>query len=133
MIILLQSFVDDTTVKAINKTLQESGLSLNTTDATNLPEPMMTVIGRLKILLRLMIVINMKIFRFGVGMIILACAVWLLSWVFVTCLNWAAARQVQSAPYFVIQTRFILACNYPGVSCAGRILACNPTTRYWLV
>ena len=29
-------------------------------------------------------------------MIVLASAVWLLSWVFVTCLNWAAARQVWS-------------------------------------
>ena len=42
----LQAFVDDTTVKAINQTLQENGLSLNSSDTVNLPEPMMTVIGR---------------------------------------------------------------------------------------
>merc|ERR1711892_975761 len=73
----LQAFVDDTTVKAINQTLQENGLSLNSSDTVNLPEPMMVVIS-----------------RFGWGMIVLAFAIWLLSWVHVTCLNWAAARQV---------------------------------------
>merc|ERR1719483_1975780 len=70
----LQSFVDDETIKALNQTLEAGGLTLN---ATNLPEPMMVVIG-----------------RFGWGMIVLATGVWLLSWVFVTCLNLAAARQV---------------------------------------
>ena len=46
---------------------------------TNLPksEDLMTVVG-----------------RFGWGMIVLALAVWFLAWVFVTCLNVAAARQV---------------------------------------
>ena len=47
---------------------------------TNLPksEDLMTVVG-----------------RFGWGMITLALIVWFLAWVFVTCLNVAAARQVR--------------------------------------
>jgi len=75
----LQSFVDDTKVKTIqslNLTINSTG-TMNSTEVISLPEPMMTVIA-----------------RFGYGMIILACAIWLLSWVHVTCLNWAAARQV---------------------------------------
>ena len=32
--------------------------------------------------------------RFGIGMIGLALAIWFLAWLFVTCLNVAAARQV---------------------------------------
>merc|ERR1719483_632172 len=39
----LQTFVDDATIKALNQTLEAGGLTLN---ATNLPEPMMVVIGR---------------------------------------------------------------------------------------
>ena len=106
LIYFLKSFVDETTVKAIN-----NGLLLNTTDTTNLPEPMMTVVGRYRIILKLMIGINMEIFRFGFGLIILGCVIWLLSWVFSTCLNWAAARQVHSVPYFVLQTKLNIACN----------------------
>ena len=34
--------------------------------------------------------------RFGIGMIGLALAIWFLAWLFVTCLNVAAARQVMS-------------------------------------
>ena len=33
--------------------------------------------------------------RFGIGMIGLALVIWFLAWLFVTCLNVAAARQVR--------------------------------------
>ena len=47
-------------------------------NVTNLPaEDLMTVVS-----------------RFGWGMIGLALVIWFLAWVFVTCLNVAAARQV---------------------------------------
>ena len=38
--------------------------------------------------------------RFGVGMIGLALAIWFLAWLFVTCLNVAAARQVRQNKLF---------------------------------
>ena len=38
--------------------------------------------------------------RFGYGMIILAAIIWGLSWVFVSCLNYAAARQVSNSLLF---------------------------------
>ena len=33
--------------------------------------------------------------RFGIYMFILSAVLWILSWIFVTCLNLAAARQVR--------------------------------------
>ena len=47
-------------------------------DLSNLPEDNLMVVVR----------------RFGIGMIGLALAIWFLAWLFVTCLNVAAARQV---------------------------------------
>ena len=47
-------------------------------DLSSLPEDNMMVVVR----------------RFGIGMIVLALAIWFLAWLFVTCLNVAAARQV---------------------------------------
>ena len=38
--------------------------------------------------------------RYGRGMVGLALTIWFLAWVFVTCLNLAAARQVRLDIYF---------------------------------
>ena len=48
-------------------------------DLANLPEDNLMVVVR----------------RFGIGMIGLALTIWFLAWLFVTCLNVAAARQVR--------------------------------------
>ena len=39
--------------------------------------------------------LNGSIQRFGIYMFILSAVLWILSWIFVTCLNLAAARQVR--------------------------------------
>ena len=76
--IKLQAFVDNDVWDKIqsNQTVLPPGF--NDTIIGEAPEPLMTVIG-----------------RFGWGMIGLALIIWALAWVFVSCLNYAAARQVK--------------------------------------
>ena len=41
--------------------------------------------------------------RFGIYMFILSAVLWILSWIFVTCLNLAAARQVRDQTNHPVQ------------------------------
>ena len=75
---------------AFNFTMNTNTTGTNSTttmfDLSSLPEDNLMVVVR----------------RFGVGMIGLALAIWFLAWLFVTCLNVAAARQVWQNKYKII-------------------------------
>ena len=81
MIFLIQAFVDNEIIETVNSTLASNitGAIPGNLTISNQPEPLMTIVS-----------------RFGWGMIGLALIIWLLAWVFVSCLNYAAARQVGS-------------------------------------
>ena len=63
---------------AFNVTSNNMGNATGMFDLASLPEDNLMVVAR----------------RFGIGMIVLALVIWFLAWLFVTCLNVAAARQV---------------------------------------
>ena len=79
MIFFIQAFVDNEIIETVNSTLANNitGAIPGNLTISNQPEPLMTIVS-----------------RFGWGMIGLALIIWLLAWVFVSCLNYAAARQV---------------------------------------
>ena len=73
-LVIIKAFVDNELINTVNSGNLTVGGNMT---ISNPPEPLMTVIG-----------------RFGWGMIGLALTIWALAWVFVSCLNFAAARQV---------------------------------------
>ena len=77
--------------------------------------------------------IKMKLLhqRFGIYMFILSAVLWILSWIFVTCLNLAAARQVRDQSNHPVQIFGNRA--LPGFSDQRRILARRAAPRHSLV
>ena len=114
MTIVVQAFVDHEIQQNITKSFENLPPGVNIT----IPEvkgsgDLMTVVG-----------------RFGWGMAILAAIIWGLSWVFVSCLNYAAARQVGLyIIYLKLNDKVILL----GFQYSLSISPSSSETRYWMV
>ena len=91
--LLWQSFAGDAKIQAEEAAAKEAGIDWEAPESD-----VLEVLGRF--VPSDVFLMTHSYQRFGISMFILSGVLWILSWIFVTCLNLAAARQVRVASNF---------------------------------